>query len=121
MAVPTALVASSAAAPVAHTVPAAAPVVWPNQREGDFLLKDFRFASGETLPELRLHYTVLGTPYRNAAGEIDNAVLLLHGLGCHQQEQARAELSTAIEMYQTMEMAFWLPQAEAALAQVAVR
>jgi hypothetical protein len=27
----------------------------------------------------------------------------------------RAELSTAIEMYQTMEMTFWLPQAEAAL------
>ena len=79
MAVPTALVASSAAAPVAHTVPAATPVVWPNQREGDFLLEDYRFASGETLPELRLHYTVLGTPHRNAAGEIDNAVLLLHG------------------------------------------
>ena len=32
--------------------------------------------------------------------------------------QARAELSMAIEMYQTMEMTFWLPQAEAALAQV---
>ena len=60
-------------------MPAAAPVVWPNQREGDFLLEDYLFASGETLPELRLHYTVLGTPHRNAAGEIDNAVLLLHG------------------------------------------
>jgi len=35
-----------------------------------------------------------------------------------QQEQARAELSTAIEMYRAMDMAFWLPQAEAALAQV---
>ena len=34
------------------------------------------------------------------------------------QEQARAELSTAIEMYRAMEMAFWLPQAETALAQV---
>src|SRR6266705_366744 len=45
-----------------------------------------------------------------------------HGLGTlyaatGQQEQARAELSIALEMYQTMEMAFWLPQAEAALAQ----
>ena len=55
------------------------PAAWPNQREGDFRIKDYRFASGETLPELRLHYTVLGTPHRNAAGEIDNAVLLLHG------------------------------------------
>ena len=35
-----------------------------------------------------------------------------------QQEQARTELSTAMEMYRTMEMTFWLPQVEAALAQV---
>jgi homoserine O-acetyltransferase len=52
---------------------------WPNQREGDFIVKDFRFASGEVLPELKLHYTTLGTPKHNAAGEIVNAVLLLHG------------------------------------------
>jgi hypothetical protein len=35
-----------------------------------------------------------------------------------QREQARTELSTAIEMYQSMDMTFWLPQTEAALAQV---
>jgi tetratricopeptide (TPR) repeat protein len=35
-----------------------------------------------------------------------------------QREQARAELSTAIEMYTAMDMTFWLPQAQAALAQV---
>jgi hypothetical protein len=35
-----------------------------------------------------------------------------------QQEQARAELSIAMEMYRTMEMTFWLPQVEAVLAQV---
>jgi tetratricopeptide (TPR) repeat protein len=35
-----------------------------------------------------------------------------------QREQARAALSTAIEMYRAMEMTLWLPQAEAALAQV---
>ena len=52
---------------------------WPNQREGDFVLKDYVFESGEILSELRLHYTTLGTPHRNAAGEIENAVLLLHG------------------------------------------
>jgi homoserine O-acetyltransferase len=52
---------------------------WPNQHEGDFVLEDYVFASGETLPELKLHYTTVGTPHRNAAGEIDNAVLLLHG------------------------------------------
>src|SRR5262249_50686518 len=41
---------------------------WPNQREGDFVIKDFMFASGEKLGELKLHYTTLGTPKRNAAG-----------------------------------------------------
>jgi hypothetical protein len=35
-----------------------------------------------------------------------------------QQEQARRELATAIEMYRAMEMTFWLPQAEAVLVQV---
>ena len=35
-----------------------------------------------------------------------------------QQEQARAALSTAIEMYRDMAMTFWLPETEAALAQV---
>ena len=52
---------------------------WPNQKEGDFIIKDFRFKSGETLPSLNIHYTTLGTPQRNAAGDITNAVILLHG------------------------------------------
>jgi tetratricopeptide (TPR) repeat protein len=38
-----------------------------------------------------------------------------------QREQARAELSTAVEMYRVMDMTFWLPQTEAALAQVDTR
>jgi homoserine O-acetyltransferase/O-succinyltransferase len=50
-------------------------------REGDFVLHDFRFAAGETLPELRLHYTTLGEPARDAAGVVSNAVLILHGTG----------------------------------------
>jgi homoserine O-acetyltransferase/O-succinyltransferase len=58
---------------------ALAQTTWPHQREGDFIIKDFRFVSGETLPELKLHYTTLGTAKRNAAGEIVNGVLLLHG------------------------------------------
>ena len=35
-----------------------------------------------------------------------------------QQEQARTALSTAVDMYRAMEMTFWLPETEAALAQV---
>lgn len=57
------------------------PVVWPGQTEGDFLVKDFHFRSGETLPDLRLHYVTLGTPHRNSSREIDNAILLLHVTG----------------------------------------
>jgi homoserine O-acetyltransferase len=58
---------------------ATAQTAWPDQREGDLVIRDFRFASGEVLPELKLHYTTLGTPKRDAKGEIANAVLLLHG------------------------------------------
>lgn len=53
---------------------------WPT-REGDHVIRDFRFASGETLPEVRIHYTTLGTPHRDGKGRIDNAVMVLHGTG----------------------------------------
>src|SRR6516162_7802330 len=52
---------------------------YPNQKEADFIITDFKFQSGETLPALKLHYTTIGTLHKNAQGEIDNAVLLLHG------------------------------------------
>jgi homoserine O-acetyltransferase len=47
-------------------------------KEGDFVLRDFRFRSGETLPELRLHYMTFGQPARTGAS---NAILILHGTG----------------------------------------
>jgi homoserine O-acetyltransferase len=49
--------------------------------EGDYVIRDFHFASGEVLPELRLHYTVLGKPRRDAHGRVNNAILILHGTG----------------------------------------
>ena len=52
---------------------------WPNYRESDFTITDYKFASGETLPRLKLHYRTLGSAQRNAAGEIINGVLLLQG------------------------------------------
>jgi homoserine O-acetyltransferase/O-succinyltransferase len=58
---------------------AAAVARWPNYREGDFVIRDYVFRSGERLPELRLHYRTLGTPMRDAAGKITNGVLLLQG------------------------------------------
>jgi homoserine O-acetyltransferase len=71
-----------AAIAVSLLIPSAfAQTTWPNQLEGDFILKDYRFASGEILPELRLHYTTLGAARRDATGGIVNGVLLLHGTG----------------------------------------
>jgi homoserine O-acetyltransferase len=49
--------------------------------EGDAVLRDFRFASGERLPEIRIHYATLGTPRRDAKGAVTNAVMILHGTG----------------------------------------
>jgi homoserine O-acetyltransferase len=49
--------------------------------EGDFVVHSFQFHSGESLPELRLHYTTLGKPVKDAAGHTTNAVLILHGTG----------------------------------------
>jgi homoserine O-acetyltransferase len=49
--------------------------------EADFVARDVRFGSGERLGEVRLHYATLGAPHRDEAGEIDNAVMLLHGTG----------------------------------------
>jgi homoserine O-acetyltransferase len=53
---------------------------WPI-KEGDVTLQDVAFKSGERLAQARMHYSTLGTPHRNAKGEIDNAVMLLHGTG----------------------------------------
>ena len=50
-----------------------------NRKDGNFVVRDFRFQSGEVLPELRLHYMTLGTPRRDAAGHVTNAVVILHG------------------------------------------
>ncbi len=52
---------------------------YPAPTPGDFIIRNFRFASGETLPELRLHYRTLGEPRRDDKGIVQNAVLILHG------------------------------------------
>jgi homoserine O-acetyltransferase len=52
---------------------------YPAPAEGDFTIRDFKFRSGEVLPELRLHYRTLGTPQKDAQGKTTNAVLIMHG------------------------------------------
>jgi len=54
---------------------------YPEPTRGDYVIRDFKFRSGETLPELRLHYTTLGMPSRDARGVVRNAVLIMHGTG----------------------------------------
>ena len=80
--------------PPAPAPPAA--VTWPT-REGDVTLAGFKFRSGETLPRLTMHYTTLGQPHRNAADEIDNAVMVLHGTGGSGQQFLRPQF--ADELY----------------------
>jgi len=80
----TAAPARNAAA--AKSKPAAKPAATPapppmRPREGDFVLRDFKFRSGESLTELKIHYLTLGRPLRDSSGSIANAVLVLHGTG----------------------------------------
>jgi len=72
-----------AAQPAATPAQAASATVQPvpAPMEGDFIAKDFRFTSGDALPEVRIHYRTVGTPRRGADGAVNNGVLILHGTG----------------------------------------
>jgi homoserine O-acetyltransferase len=58
----------------AMTLFAAQAADYPAPKQGDWTAKDFKFHTGETMPELRLHYTTVGEP----SGQ---PVLVLHGTG----------------------------------------
>ena len=49
--------------------------------EGDYVISHFKFEDGNILDSLRLHYYYVGTPHKNAAGIVDNLVLITHGTG----------------------------------------
>lgn len=51
----------------------------PQPSDGEYVVNNFHFRSGEVLPQLRLHYATLGKPARDASGRVTNAVLILHG------------------------------------------
>ncbi len=74
-------VSVTAATAVASQTAPPAPPAYGEPRGSDFIIHDFHFRSGESLAELRIHYTTFGTPHRDAGGRIDNAVLILHGTG----------------------------------------
>lgn len=71
------------AAALIFTIFSAVPVnaQQPVAKDGDFILRDFKFKSGEVMASLNIHYTSLGKPTRDANGRVTNAVLLLHGTG----------------------------------------
>ncbi len=66
------------------------------RKEGDFIAHDFKFRSGETMAELRLHYTTLGSPKRDADGRVTNAVMILHGTGGSGQQFFRPQFADVL-------------------------
>ncbi len=67
-----------------HAFPAFAqqkPRPFPEPVAGDFVIKGFKFSTGEVLPELRQHYLTIGTLRKDTAGRAVNAVLIGHGTG----------------------------------------
>ena len=83
-------------APAAAPPQAAGPIAGVAPVEGDVVLRDFHFASGEVLPELRVHYATLGTPRRDAAGHVTNAVLVMHGTTGSGRQFARPQFADVL-------------------------
>lgn len=65
----------------------------PKPTETDFVIHNFKFRSGETLPELRMHYATYGSPLRDSSGRVINAVMVLHGTGGSGQQFVRPEFA----------------------------
>jgi homoserine O-acetyltransferase/O-succinyltransferase len=81
---------------------------YPPPQEGDVVLRDFAFRSGERLAELRMHYLALGRAQRDDQGDVKNAVLILHGTNGSSDQFLRPEFAT--EMFgpgQPLDAARW--------------
>lgn len=81
---------------LALTFPSLSAAQSPAPEQRDFILKDFKFRSGGSLPELRIHYRTLGKLDRDAAGVVRNAVLIMHGTGGSGAQFIRSEFSGAL-------------------------
>jgi homoserine O-acetyltransferase len=81
---------------LAAILAACVPAHGSGRKEGDFIARDFKFRSGETMAALRLHYTTLGTPRRDAEGRVTNAVMLLHGTGGSGQQFFRPQFADVL-------------------------
>src|SRR5262245_9400194 len=54
---------------------------YPAPVERDFVVRNFKFESGDTLPELKIHYRTIGQPRKDPDGVVRNGILILHGTG----------------------------------------
>src|SRR5256885_7023628 len=52
---------------------------YPAPTEGDYVIRDFKFTSGETLSELKIHYRTIGKAVKDEKGVVRNVVLITHG------------------------------------------
>jgi homoserine O-acetyltransferase len=66
---------------------------YPAPAQADYVIRNFHFTSGETLPELRIHYRTLGKPVRDKEGKVTNAVLITHGTGGTGAQFLRSEFA----------------------------
>jgi homoserine O-acetyltransferase len=69
---------------------------YPAPTEGDFVIHNFHFNAGETLPELRLHYRTMGSPRRDDHGIVRNAILILHGTSGSGVQFLRSEFANEL-------------------------
>src|SRR5205807_10402321 len=83
-------------APPSATTPAPATIAGQTPGAGDYKIKDFAFASGEKLPELRIHFMTLGTARRDAAGHVPNAVIVMHGTTGSGQQFSRKQFADVL-------------------------
>jgi homoserine O-acetyltransferase/O-succinyltransferase len=67
-----------------------------NITQHDAVYRDYFLSDGGRLPEARIHYATLGSPHRNASGQIDNAVLLLHWTGASGKALQSEEFQKAL-------------------------
>ncbi len=65
----------------------------PQPVQGDYVIRDYHFRCGQTLPELRIHYRTLGKPVRDEKGVVRNAVLIMHGTTGSGDQFSRAEFA----------------------------
>lgn len=67
-----------------------------SQHEDSVSFPNYKFRSGETLPEARIHYTTIGNQHTNTDGRVDNAILLLHWTDASSQALLTPEYEQAL-------------------------